>query len=214
MLTQTSKNKNRRHVHERIRKKILGTAERPRLNVYRSLNHIYVQVIDDLRARLWFPPTPPKAKRASGVPAETWLRPRPWAKTSPSAPRPKESPKLCSIAAATFITDGSRPWPMPPAKPDCSSKSSEIEQELERSVLNAKAHTRNEIMPTVIKKLDADSYQLKDQVVAINRVTKVVKGGKNLSFAALVVVGDPSAGGRRLWLRESEGSSAGHPQGN
>jgi small subunit ribosomal protein S5 len=49
-------------------------------------------------------------------------------------------------------------------------------------------------MPTVIKKLDAGAYQLKDQVVAINRVTKVVKGGKNLSFAALVVVGDASAG--------------------
>jgi small subunit ribosomal protein S5 len=49
-------------------------------------------------------------------------------------------------------------------------------------------------MPTIIKKLDAGSFQLKDQVVAINRVTKVVKGGKNLSFAALVVVGDPSAG--------------------
>jgi small subunit ribosomal protein S5 len=48
-------------------------------------------------------------------------------------------------------------------------------------------------MPIVIKKLDAGSFQLKDQVVAINRVTKVVKGGKNLSFAALVVVGDPSA---------------------
>jgi small subunit ribosomal protein S5 len=49
-------------------------------------------------------------------------------------------------------------------------------------------------MPTVIKKLDANSFQLKDQVVAINRVTKVVKGGKNMSFAALVVVGDPAAG--------------------
>ncbi|HWZ81915.1 MAG TPA: 30S ribosomal protein S5 [Terriglobales bacterium] len=48
-------------------------------------------------------------------------------------------------------------------------------------------------MPTVIRKLDAASFQLKDQVVSINRVTKVVKGGKNLSFAALVVVGDPSA---------------------
>ncbi|MBO0911607.1 MAG: 30S ribosomal protein S5 [Acidobacteria bacterium] len=48
-------------------------------------------------------------------------------------------------------------------------------------------------MPIVVKKLDAGAYQLKDQVVAINRVTKVVKGGKNLSFAALVVVGDPTA---------------------
>ena len=48
-------------------------------------------------------------------------------------------------------------------------------------------------MPIVTKKLDAGRFQLKDQVVAINRVTKVVKGGKNLSFAALVVVGDPSA---------------------
>jgi large subunit ribosomal protein L18 len=48
MLTQLSKNASRRHVHERIRKKIQGTAERPRLNVYRSLNHIYVQLIDDL----------------------------------------------------------------------------------------------------------------------------------------------------------------------
>jgi small subunit ribosomal protein S5 len=43
------------------------------------------------------------------------------------------------------------------------------------------------------KKLDAGQFNLKDQVVAINRVTKVVKGGKNMSFAALVVVGDPSA---------------------
>jgi small subunit ribosomal protein S5 len=44
------------------------------------------------------------------------------------------------------------------------------------------------------KKMDAGQFNLKDQVVAINRVTKVVKGGKNMSFAALVVVGDPAAG--------------------
>ncbi len=40
------------------------------------------------------------------------------------------------------------------------------------------------------KTVDASQLDLKDQVVSINRVTKVVKGGKNLSFSALVVVGD------------------------
>ncbi len=48
-------------------------------------------------------------------------------------------------------------------------------------------------MPSPKKKLDPGQYQLKDQVVSINRVTKVVKGGKNMSFAALVVVGDATA---------------------
>src|SRR4026209_717078 len=38
--------------------------------------------------------------------------------------------------------------------------------------------------------IDASQLDLRDTVVAINRVTKVVKGGKNLSFSALVVVGD------------------------
>ncbi len=47
MITQTKRNPIRRRIHNRIREKLSGTGERPRLNVYRSLNHIYAQVIDD-----------------------------------------------------------------------------------------------------------------------------------------------------------------------
>jgi large subunit ribosomal protein L18 len=47
MIPEISKDKVRRRVHQRIRQRMSGSSERPRLNVYRSLNHIYAQVIDD-----------------------------------------------------------------------------------------------------------------------------------------------------------------------
>jgi large subunit ribosomal protein L18 len=47
MIPQRKRNEIRQVIHSRIRRKMTGTAERPRLNVYRSLNHIYAQVIDD-----------------------------------------------------------------------------------------------------------------------------------------------------------------------
>jgi large subunit ribosomal protein L18 len=47
MITQTKRNEIRQRIHSRIRRKLAGSTERPRLNVYRSLNHIYAQVIDD-----------------------------------------------------------------------------------------------------------------------------------------------------------------------
>jgi large subunit ribosomal protein L18 len=51
MIQQYSKNKTRVRIHRRIRQKVKGTPERPRLAVYRSLKNIYVQVIDDTQSR-------------------------------------------------------------------------------------------------------------------------------------------------------------------
>jgi large subunit ribosomal protein L18 len=46
-MQQNDKNVSRQKRHRRVRKTVFGTPERPRLNVYRSLDHIYAQVIDD-----------------------------------------------------------------------------------------------------------------------------------------------------------------------
>ena len=49
MISKIDKNAVRQKRHRRVRKNISGTAETPRMNVYRSLNHIYVQIIDDTK---------------------------------------------------------------------------------------------------------------------------------------------------------------------
>ncbi len=49
MINKIDKNEERLRRHTRVRKKVKGTADVPRLSVYRSLNNIYVQVIDDVK---------------------------------------------------------------------------------------------------------------------------------------------------------------------
>ena len=49
MIKKIDKNQDRVIRHARVRKKVNGTAERPRLSVYRSTNHIYAQIIDDVK---------------------------------------------------------------------------------------------------------------------------------------------------------------------
>jgi large subunit ribosomal protein L18 len=51
MIGRNSKSQARRRVHERIRKTLRGSSQRPRLNVFRSLKHIYAQVVDDGQGR-------------------------------------------------------------------------------------------------------------------------------------------------------------------
>ena len=49
MITKINKNQVRLNRHKRVRAKVKGTAEAPRLSVYRTLNHIYAQIIDDVK---------------------------------------------------------------------------------------------------------------------------------------------------------------------
>jgi large subunit ribosomal protein L18 len=69
MITQTKRNAIRQRIHARIRAKLAGTAERPRLNVYRSLNHIYAQVIDDQAGQTLVSASTIKAKTGGNVAA-------------------------------------------------------------------------------------------------------------------------------------------------
>ena len=51
MIKETTRRVARRRIHRRIRKRLQGMPERPRLNIFRSLQHIYAQIIDDTRGR-------------------------------------------------------------------------------------------------------------------------------------------------------------------
>jgi large subunit ribosomal protein L18 len=69
MITQTKRNAIRQRIHDRIRRKLAGTGERPRLNVYRSLNHIYAQVIDDQKGETLVSASSIKLKTGGNVAA-------------------------------------------------------------------------------------------------------------------------------------------------
>jgi len=69
MITQTKRNEIRQRIHFRIREKMTGTSERPRLNVYRSLNHIYAQVIDDSKGETLVSASTIKMKSGGNVAA-------------------------------------------------------------------------------------------------------------------------------------------------
>jgi large subunit ribosomal protein L18 len=51
MIQRTNKNEIRGRIHKRIRHKVRGTGERPRLAIFRSLSHIYAQIIDDTKSQ-------------------------------------------------------------------------------------------------------------------------------------------------------------------
>ena len=81
--------------HKRVRAKVSGTPERPRLNVFRSEKNIYAQIIDDVVQSV---------------------------SSSPSAPRPRASTRSSSTAAVTCITAALQSWLKAPARAAWNSK--------------------------------------------------------------------------------------------
>lgn len=73
-MAQYSKNDVRVRVHTRIRQRVRGTGERPRLAVFRSVKHIYAQVIDDRRGHTVAAASSTE-KKSAGEAAATWRAP-------------------------------------------------------------------------------------------------------------------------------------------
>ena len=120
MIKRPNTNAQRLKRHKRVRAKVFGTTERPRLNVFRSEKNIYAQVIDDVAGNTLVSASSldkeiegnggnKTAARAVG----SW-----W----PSAARPRASTPSCSTVAVTCITAAWPSWPKAPVRAAWNSK--------------------------------------------------------------------------------------------
>ena len=121
MVNKADTNKARLRCHKRVRGKISGTAERPRLNVFRSSANIYAQIIDDTTGRtLCAASTLDKSFNGYGGNKEAAREVGKMIAQKGS--RKKASPTWSSTAAVISSTAASKSWPKAPARAASTSK--------------------------------------------------------------------------------------------
>ena len=167
-----TKDDRRVRIQLRQRKRIAGTKERPRLSVFRSVTHIYAQVIDDLTGQTL-------VSASTVEPSVKGAFDKAVARRQPEGRRGDRQGDRRALDRKGHQARRVRSQRLPVSRAHPRRGGRRAQS---RSGVLEDMRTR--------ERIDPSQLDIKDTVVSINRVTKVVKGGKNLSFSALVVVGD------------------------
>ena len=155
----TTKIERRIKIKYRVRNKVSGTPERPRMSVFRSNKQIYVQVIDDLSGKT--------LAAASSLGME-------------ACPKKEQAAKVGELIAKKAQEAG--------ITTVVFDRNGYLYHGRVKEVADA---ARNGGLMAVNNRVKiTNDIELKDRLVAINRVTKVTKGGRTFSFSAIVVVGN------------------------